>query len=107
MLENDTSGVAREVARRCMELGETQVRQNLATGLFTDEWRPHAERWLANLDHERKDASQAESLTLARSANAAAWAAARAAKTANTIATLALAAAMIAMALSIIGLSLG
>ena len=97
------------VARRCGELGEDKVRSNLALGLFTEEWRPHVERWLAKINHERKESSQAESLAIATSAKDAAWVAAeaareaaRTAKTANIIATLALGGAAIAIAISIV-----
>jgi hypothetical protein len=103
-----------KVARRCSELGEAKVRDNLAKGLFTSEWRPHAERWLAKFDHERRESSQAESLEIAKSAKDAAWVAAEAARDAareaskaNTIATLALIAAVIAIAVSIVAVFLG
>jgi len=76
---NDTSKTARDVARRCEKLGEKEVRKKVAAGFFTDEWRPHAERWLANLDHTREISSQSESVDIARSAKKAAWIAAIAA----------------------------
>lgn len=79
MSADDTSAVARKVARRCKGLGEDRVRQNLATGFFTDEWRPHAERWLAKLDHDRDVRQQSDASRHAKSAKNAAWAAAIAA----------------------------
>ena len=93
---------AHEVSRRCQEMGEEKVRQTVAQGGGRPEWIAHAKEWLAQFDHERKLASQAESLEIATSAKDAAWEAARTAKTANIIATLALVAAMIAIAVSIV-----
>ena len=73
-----------------------------------------AVEWLGKKDQAnrlRSEASQSESLEVAKSAKDAAWEAAKAAreaareaKTANTIATLALIAAVVAMAIAIIGL---
>lgn len=79
MPENDTSAVARKVAKRCRELGEDQVRGKLAAGFFTDEWRPHAQRWLAKLDHDRIAGQQSDASRQAKSAKNAAWTAAIAA----------------------------
>ena len=71
--------------------------------------RSWAIAWLA--PHEERvrleiESSQAEQITIARSARDAAWEAARAAKTANTIATLALIAAAIAIGVSFVALFL-
>ena len=100
---------AHEVSRRCREMGEDAVRRTIAQGGGTPQWIAFAKEWLAQFDHERNVASQADSLAVATSAKDAAWAAAEAAreaaaaaKTANTIATLALAAAVIAIAISIV-----
>lgn len=79
MFDNDTSHITRKVAMKCEEMGEERVRKSLATGFFTDEWRPHAERWLANLDHERNSRQQSDTIRHANSAKTAAWAAAIAA----------------------------
>lgn len=75
-----------------------------------------AKEWLAPYERDARlanEVSQAESLATAKSAKDAAWVAAEAAreaareaKSANTIATLALAAAVIAIAISIVGLFL-
>ena len=93
---------AHEVSRRCREMGEESVRRAVAQGGGTPEWIAFAKEWLAQFDHDRKVASQAESLEIATSAKNAAWEAARAAQSANTIATLALVAAVIAIAVSIV-----
>lgn len=78
-MQDDTSAIARKVAKRCKELGEDQVRQKLATGFFTDEWRPHAERWLAAQEQQRVRGLQDDANRHAKSAKNAAWAAAIAA----------------------------
>lgn len=75
-----------------------------------------AKEWLAKIDQQtrlRNEASQAESLEIAKSAKDAAWVAAEAAreaaleaKKANTIATLAMIGAVIAIAVSIVGIFL-
>lgn len=79
MPDNDTSAITRKVAIRCEQLGEERVRNDLATGYFTDEWRPHAERWLSKLDHDRAIEQQADAKRHAASAKNAAWIAAIAA----------------------------
>lgn len=83
-------------------MGEDQVR--LLIPDLSDPRRTWAKEWLARVDQEsrlRNEASQSESLAIAKSAKDAAWEAARAASNANTIAAIALAAAVIAIAVSI------
>jgi hypothetical protein len=69
------------------QLGETEVRQLLATNQFTWAYHEPALRWIEELDRaaaeeseRRRDASQAEETEIARSVKDAAWAAARAAE---------------------------
>ncbi len=86
------------------KMGEDRVRR-LVTEL-TGLRRTWANEWLAIADQQsrlRNEASQSESLEIAKSAKDAAWEAARAAKTANTIAKGALLAALIAIAVAIYG----
>jgi hypothetical protein len=100
------------------QLGEAEVRHQLAAGLFPLSHYEPALRWIAELDRasaeeseRRKDISQAEQAEIARSAKDAAWAAARAAERAaiaaekaNTRATIALIIAAISISATIIGI---
>jgi hypothetical protein len=88
---------------RFEEMGEEAVRILAYTAGFATTNQRLAIKWLAQKDQEserRRDASQAEQIDLARSANDAAWEAARAAKTANTIAIIAVVIAIVAIIMS-------
>jgi hypothetical protein len=76
------------------------------TSLYQRKKRELAEMWLERKVQERTDRSNSEQIRIARSAKDAAWEAARAAHNANNIATAALIAAVIAIAVSILGLFL-
>lgn len=99
----------REFLAKLDAMGEAKVREQVAIGAFGERRRAWVALWLLTHDQRRldeaearNDASQAEQITIARSAADAAWEAARAAKNANTIATVALIAAIIAIAVSVI-----
>jgi hypothetical protein len=84
------------------EAGEDVVRKNIASGVYAAENLRYAELWLARRERERSESSQAEQISIARSAKDAAWAAAEAARdaadeasTANHIAWTALGIAII------------
>lgn len=84
------------------KMGEHQVRLLLQAGKYSGTKLAWATEWLGKVEREaqlRNDASQEESLEIARSAAAAAREAARYAKHANIIAILALIAAAVAIAL--------
>jgi hypothetical protein len=72
-------------------IGEEEVRVRIATQLYgpNSDKRRLAEEWLRKKDQERKDASNAASLRIARSAKNAAWAAAIAAMIAAICAVIA------------------
>ena len=85
--------------------GEAGVREDMALDRYGGDHIGWAKLWLSVIDQGRIDASQSESLDIARSAKDAAWAAAEAARdaahqaqSANRIAKLALAAAAVAIA---------
>jgi hypothetical protein len=87
------------------KLGVSEVRFRLESGFLGSPESGWARKWLIEKGQEedrRKEASQAESLEIARSAKEAAWEAARAARIANMIAAAALVAAIIAIIVSII-----
>ena len=96
-------------------LGEDYVRLSLSsppsgTSAYYKLRRSWMTEWLAQFEKDsrlRNEASQSESLETAKSAKNAAWEAARQAKNANTLAALALTAAVIAIAISIVGIFLG
>ncbi|HSG34462.1 MAG TPA: hypothetical protein VLA37_07995 [Sphingomonadaceae bacterium] len=93
-----------QVWEECRKIGEERVKQLINDRIYNRRKQTWAEEWLEAQIRLRSEASQSESLKIARSAKDAAWEAARAAKTANTIAALALAAAAIAIAISIVGI---
>jgi ferric-dicitrate binding protein FerR (iron transport regulator) len=75
-------------------IGEDQVRHNLTTGKYAGKRKKHALAWLERkarhqvaAEEERSLTSNAEQLSIARSAKDAAWAAADAARDANRNAT--------------------
>jgi hypothetical protein len=87
--------------------GVYEVRHRLKSGFLNTPEDGWARKWLIEKDQEedrRREASQAESLEVAKSARDAAWEAARAARIANNIAAAALVAAAIAIIVSVISL---
>jgi hypothetical protein len=92
-----------ELAHYFEEMGEDAVRMNIENDFFPHSVRALAIKWLAQRDHgseQRREASQAEQIDIARSAKDAAWEAARAAKKANTIAIIAVTMAIVAIIIS-------
>ena len=92
------------------QIGEDQVQHNLTTGKYAGKRRKHAVAWLerraqhhAAAEEERSLDSNAEQLSIARSARDAAWAAADAARDANRNATRANIIAMGALIVATIG----
>ena len=81
--------------------GEAKVRTYLATGAYRPQKAALAQEWLDRLESSRRDASQAEQISIARSAKDAAWEAAREASTANKIAKVAAVIAAIALIVAI------
>lgn len=61
------------------EAGETVVRDRILAGVYTHTKKALAEEYLAQMERERKEASNREQMRIARSAKNAAWAAAIAA----------------------------
>ena len=93
------------------QLGEDEVRHRLDTNQFSLAYYSPAKRWIARRDRaeseesERKrEASQSEQISIARSAKDAAWAAALAARKANIIASAALIMATISIVVSVIAI---
>jgi len=84
--------------------GEDAVRNNLALKRYGTKHAAMAQEWLRRQEASRKEASHAESLSIARSAKDAAWDAAEAAREANTTARIAVALAAIAIVVSIIAI---
>jgi hypothetical protein len=84
------------------EIGEPIVRLNIAAGIYNQTRLQLAQEWVARRDRARMEASQAEEMTIARSANEAAWAAARAAQSAKTRATAALVIATISIIATVV-----
>ena len=105
---------ATEVWKQCDEAGEERIRLQFERGYaMNPTFKTHAKSWLERQERLRNESSQAEQIEIARSAASATRDAAdaaleanREAKKANVIATLALTAALIAIAISVIGLFL-
>ena len=87
--------------------GEDVVRTNLSLKRYAVRRAFLARQWLDEREAERSESSQAEQLSIARSAKDAAWEAAWAAQTANTIAKAALAIAIVAAIIAISALFIG
>jgi hypothetical protein len=85
------------------QFGEQEVRLRLGMGEYgiNSPHRALVDEWLRNKNQRRSEASQAEALSIARSAKDAAWEAARAARQANTIAMIAIVVAAIAAVISL------
>lgn len=82
--------------------GEESVRTKYKLGNFAGDKKALVELWLEGKDQARREASQSESLDIARSAKDAAWVAAEAAREASRAASSANRLAKIALSVAII-----
>ena len=92
-------------------LGEDQVRESIAAGVYNPTRTRLAEEWLRRKDQERENALTREQMDIARDAAASARIAAdsaresvREAKRSNTIARTAIAIAIVSIIIAVIGL---
>ncbi|MDX2263806.1 MAG: hypothetical protein NW215_02380 [Hyphomicrobiales bacterium] len=103
-----------DLIKKLEDLGEIEVRRNLARGIYAARKKPLVENWLRNKEQERTQLAtsvstqhQDEQTQIARSAKDASWAGVEEAKKANLIAWLALYVSIFALIISLIGLLKG